>query len=145
MDQQTISGAVVEEADNSDFVQLWNPDFAAILSFIFTPIFGSVIHALNWSRLGRSNRAIYCYSWIVIYLISLIVLDTVVPTITKDKTLGLGLTSVFLLTVWYFTAARAQSKFIVKELNRKYVKRSWFNPLCIAIIIWGGVLKLMSL
>ena len=38
----------VEEKD----IALWNPLWAILLSFIFTPVFGGIICGLNWRALG---------------------------------------------------------------------------------------------
>ena len=36
--------------------KLWNPSTATWLGLLFTPVFGMVIHALNWRTLGEAKR-----------------------------------------------------------------------------------------
>jgi len=39
-----------------------------------------------------------------------------------------------MLPLWYFAAARAQGKFVVKQLRGEYFRESWFVPVIVAIV-----------
>src|ERR1051325_2512370 len=46
---------------------LWNPSVASAWSLLLTPIFGAVLHALNWRELRHQNRQLGNIAWAVLY------------------------------------------------------------------------------
>ena len=116
---------------------LWNPDLAAALSIVFTPVFGAVIHALNWSRLQQQARAQAGWRWAAGLGVVLVATAGYSAFATHDPKAGAFLKLVLLgsLVWWYFGAARAQSKFITNELKGSYVRASWFTPIWLAVIV----------
>lgn len=116
---------------------LWNPDLAAALSVVFTPVFGAVLHALNWEALGDARRARAAWAWAwgmgAIVLAVLLYATLAMP---GHRAAGGFVRFVLLacLVAWYFGAARAQSKLVVRELKSAYARASWFTPVWVALI-----------
>ncbi len=120
---------------------LWNPDVAALLSIPFSPIFGAVIHALNWRRLGFPRRATAAWLWAGLILLAFLGVGIYgeVARIGSSSLDGyFKLTQFSMLILWYFGTARAQGKFIVDQLHREYVRESWVNPLLAALVVLGA-------
>ena len=42
---------------------LWNPMWAILLSFIFTPVFGGIVCGLNWRALGKEELSVRSFSF----------------------------------------------------------------------------------
>ncbi len=116
---------------------LWNPDLAAALSLVFTPVFGAVLHALNWKALGELRRAraawVWAWSLAAVVLAALLYATLALPA---QRAAGGFIRFVLLvcLVAWYFGAARAQSKLVVSELKGAYPRASWFTPVWVALI-----------
>lgn len=116
---------------------LWNPDLAAALSVVFTPVFGAVLHALNWEALRDERRAragwVWAWSLAAIVLAALLYATLAMP---GQRAAGGFVRFVLLacLVAWYFGAARAQSRLVVRELKGAYAHASWFTPVWIALI-----------
>ena len=57
-------------------VTLWNPNVAACLSILFTPIFGAWIHAKNWENLGKDKEKkwsmLFVYGLIIVTLLAVL-------------------------------------------------------------------------
>ena len=45
---------------------LWNPNAAANWSLLFSPIFGTWLHMLNWRALGEAERAESAKTWLMV-------------------------------------------------------------------------------
>lgn len=126
---------------------VWNPDVAAALSIVFTPVFGAVIHAINWSRLGQESRARAAWGWAAAIAAVTVVAVAYAAFETRDPRAAaatLRLVLAVSLVWWYFGAARAQSKFVVIELKGKYERASWFTPVWLATITCAPVFALTS-
>lgn len=121
---------------------LWNPDVAALLSMPFSPIFGAIIHALNWQRLGQSRRALVAWSWgtfILLAFIGVTFYGAVAHLSAHTIHAYLRLTQIVALPLWYFATARAQGKFIGLKLKGEYLRESWFIPVAVATILVGAL------
>jgi len=125
---------------------LWNPDVAAALSIVFTPVFGAVIHALNWKTLRDERRASMAWVWaaVIVIVLAAAALHGIVPG-ARDVGATFVLVMLVSLAWWYFGAARAQSKFVVNELKSSYVRASWFTPIWLAAILGSGVLTVVRI
>src|SRR5438552_4573164 len=53
---------------------LWNPNAAASWSLLFSPIFGSYLHARNWEALDRPDKAASSRKWMVGSIIFFVVI-----------------------------------------------------------------------
>ncbi len=127
--------------------KLWNPDMAAFLSWILTPVFGAIIHALNWHSLDQPRKAYISWGWAIFNFLGLTAISIYFQSKFGDGKTSerlLGLASLTTLFVWYFSFGRSQSKFIARQLNGKYTKAGWLNVLCIITIIVSSVLILGS-
>ena len=45
-----------EKNSHNNEIKLWSPQRANTAAFLFTPIFGSWIHAKNWKELGQEGQ-----------------------------------------------------------------------------------------
>jgi len=130
---------------------LWNPDAAAILSILFSPIFGAIICALNWRRLGQPRRALVSWLWAVFIFLFLVI----VGIGAAHSVGGAGqfdryniysrFTHWGILPIWYFIAAREQGKYIMQQLHGQYFRESWFIPVVAAILLIGSIYGLMEI
>lgn len=126
---------------------LWSPDKAAFFSVFFTPIFGAIIHALNWKMLGQKKLAVQSWIWAgaIFILFNLVAVYAYSKQYSYDSIEGfLKLTQLVSIVIWYFLSARKQSKYVVNHFKDGYTRNGWFNPFCIAIIIWGALAWLGS-
>lgn len=101
-------------------LELWNPNAAANWSLVFTPVFGGIIHYLNWQKIGDSSKARVSLIWVGVVTVILI-LNAVVEA-------NLQFLFLVVLFAWYFSMARKQVNF-VKENLPGYKKKSWRMPL----------------
>ena len=125
---------------------LWNPDVAAALSIVFTPVFGAVIHALNWKTLRDERRASMAWVWaaVIVIVLAAAALHGIVPG-ARDVGATFVLVMLVSLAWWYFGAARAQSKFMVNGLKGRYVRASWFTPIWLAAILGSCILAVIRI
>ena len=132
-------------AASQSSVILWSPDVAALLSIPFSPIFGAIIHALNWRRLGQRRREMSAWLWAAAILFSLVVVSIYGVKAQLDESAKDGiyrLQQLLTLVLWYFGAARGQGKYVVRVMRNEYRRESWFVPICVAIIFVGAFLGL---
>lgn len=121
---------------------LWNPDLAALLSILFSPIFGAIIHALNWKRLGQPRRALAAWIWaglILLVFVGVAIYGGMARINERTIDAYFRLTQLFTLILWYFGTARAQGKFIVSQFRNEYHRESWLIPLLVAVVLIGSV------
>jgi len=114
---------------------IWNPNAASNWSIIFTPAFGSYLHALNWRTLGKEERAKSAMGWFYFSLAMLVVYILMGVLMADDETADVaarGLGFLYLI-IWYFSAGKAQAKYVKNELGSDYPRRSWGKPLLIGI------------
>ena len=144
----SIFGASKADNPKPDSITLWSPDKAALFSwFLFTAIFGAIIHAINWKKLGENKKAKYSWFWAIgIFLIFNIAGAFAEAKHYKfddiEKLMALIYVPITLL--WYFAFGRSQSKYVMNKFKSGYTKNSWLIPFCISIIIWGSLVWLGS-
>lgn len=130
-----VAAVVPQSAPSEQGGAIWNPNAASIWSPIFTPAFGSYLHALNWHTLGEPEKEKSAIGW---FYFSLAMLGVYVfmglfmenSEKTGDSVRALG---VLYLLVWYFSAGRAQVKYIEERFGSTYPRRSWGKPLLIGV------------
>ncbi len=123
---------------------IWNPNAASNWSLIFTPAFGSYLHALNWRTLGEQDRARSAMGWFYFSLAMLVVYIFMGMFIADEKAADVaarGLGFLYLI-IWYFSAGRAQAKYVKKKFGSDYPRRSWGKPLLIGVAAIVGYLAL---
>ena len=114
---------------------IWNPNAASNWSLIFSPAFGSYLHALNWRTLGEQDRASFSMGWFYFSLAMLVVYIFMSVFIADEKAAdgairGLGL---LYLIIWYFSAGRSQAKYVKAKFGEDYPRRGWVKPLLIGV------------
>lgn len=126
---------------------IWNPNAASNWSIIFSPAFGSYLHALNWRTLGEPEKEKSAMGW---FYFSLAMLGAYVlifvfmkkPEDADGVTRGLGLLYLF---VWYFSAGRAQARYVKEKFGSNYLRRAWGKPLLIGVAAFIGYIILAAI
>lgn len=118
--------APTREISNNKENAIWNPNAASNWSLIFTPAFGSYLHALNWRTLGEEDRANSAMGWFYFSLLMLAAYIFMGVFITDEKAAegaarGLGF---FYLIIWYFSAGRPQAKYVKEKFGKDYPRRA---------------------
>lgn len=116
---------------------LWNPNAAASWSVLFTPIFGALLHAKNWTALGEEGKAKKSMYWVYFSML-LAVANPFLPE---------AATAVWfwVLIIWYFSFARQQTKYVEENFNNDYEKLSWTKPLGAAVAIFISYIVVFSI
>ena len=128
------------EADPVEIPEIWNPNAAACWSILFTPAFGSYLHARNWKSLGDTRRAAANARW----MLASVTLDClkIVLAAMPDSRLAAGdidLITAFqllLLLAWYYSEGKAQIEFVRKNYGEGYSRRRWAKPMWVSIIAY---------
>ena len=116
--------------------KLWSPNAAANWSLIFSPAFGAILHAKNWTELGELNKANTSKKWAkgVIIFFVIIVLIPSIPILDRI----IQLVGLILLLKWYFSHGREQIKYVKEKYGQNYEKKKWGQPLLIGIGCLAG-------
>jgi hypothetical protein len=101
---------------------LWNPSAAVVLSAFFSPVFGALLHGLNWWTLGERQRFRRSLLW-VIPGIALPFVSAFPLPLWAAIAAGLGY-----FAAWYLLAGRAQVRHVKEALPQGYVPRPWLGP-----------------
>jgi len=113
--------------------ELWNPGAAAAWSLLFTPAFGSILHGLNWQKLGNHTKATLNFVWAAATGVFLAV-NIALILLPESKTTegGMRLVGFALLIGWYFGAGKGQVELVRGRYGNSYPRRGWTGPLLIA-------------
>lgn len=111
--------------------KLWNPNAAGLWSFVFSPVFGSLLHAANWRALGEPGRARVNVAWCVGTL--LLILAAGGSAFLVDESAALDNTfrilGLLVLIGWYATQGRSQIAYVKERYGEGYPRRGWALPL----------------
>lgn len=117
--------------------RLWNPDAAAKWSILLTPVFGSILHALNWQALGKLDKAktnflvagLYiCFAFANIAFIFVPVLPSGPIGDRLMMMIGLGI-----LVAWYVAVGKPQVEYVAEHFQDRYERRGWLPPIGLAV------------
>lgn len=127
--------AVADVIGREPSPSLWNPNVAASLSLLFSPIFGSILHMKNWQSLGDAQKAAASKNWAIgsaAFFVVLIVLSAVLPESKAidglSRASGLGL-----LIAWYYAIGKSQQSLVLARYGKDYPRKGWAKPVGIAI------------
>lgn len=109
---------------------IWNPGAAASWSLLFTPVFGTYIHMVNWRALKEHDRARKATMWF--YIAIAVTIGSIVLSALLPNGRGAGSLVFWYLVIWYFAAGKAQVKYIKEKFGKAYPRRAWAKPLGIA-------------
>ncbi len=118
---------------------IWNPNAASGWSFLFTPAFGSYLHALNWRALGDEEKADKAMMWFyasVALLIGYVLAVLFFLFKTGNPKAGEfagRLMPLPYFIAWYFLSARDQAKYVKSRFGENYPRKAWGKPLMIAV------------
>ncbi len=128
------------ETTNKDNPELWNPNAAANWSFLFTMIFGALLHTRNWRVLGKEELAKKSMYWMY-GGIGAVILYLLLPESGFDYVLLIGP-----LLAWYFTMGKSQNKYL-KDNNIEYTPKSWGKPIgigIVALVLFCGISAMLA-
>lgn len=122
-------------SEDSSQVSLWNPEAAASWSFLMSPAFGMILHAMNWKRLGRPGWVIVSIAWAVVYVAATLLIALSTGSSNENEHHGQSLILHYgALVIWYMLFGRRQTKLIRKRFGKTYQRRSWRKPLIIGLL-----------
>ena len=124
-----------ESQPESGVIKLWNPNAAANLALLFSPIFSAWLMAKNWQELGKPDEAKKSMTWVKIW-IGFLPVYLLVAVMAP----GIPMTLVYLilLVTWYYKLGKKQITY-VKEVGVQYEKKEWGKPVLIALaatVVW---------
>jgi len=112
---------------------IWNPNAAVNWSLLFSPAFGSYLHASNWRALGDPGKAKAAMVWfyfsialLAFYLCIDLFIDKQYEADAIVRAIGFGN-----LIAWYVTSGRPQATFVKEKFGQNYSRRTWGKPLLI--------------
>lgn len=101
---------------------LWQPDWAAALGLIFSPLFPITLHYLNWRQLNNPSQALRALRWLLTTLVILLSLPAYSLWETGSSASSnplLVLAWITLLLVWYFRQGRVLSQLMAAWIYPK--------------------------
>ncbi len=135
-------------------IKLWEPEAVSFLSLLLTPIFGTILHAINWNKLKNNEMLLLNLAAMVGYFIVLSVASSFATYLLYYHTLEthidfrqttLIFTHLVAWFVWHRFLASTQIK-LLKEQKMLYIKRNLWIPIliiagipllfAIAFVIW---------
>jgi len=132
--------APVSDPIDSKPQAIWNPNAAANWSLLLSPAFGTTLQMLNWRALGEPQRAAIARGWVVASFILLAF--SLAPIHSEEVDRLLRLVNVVYVLGWYFSAGRAQVRYVNARFGTSYPKRPLGMPLLIALV---GTLVVLAL
>lgn len=127
-----------EQPNGTAKPKLWNPGAAVWWSLLFSPIFGTAVHAINWRALGKPEQARSMIIWTVAIAIGMPVLYALAPSTSAGMT-----PCVIAFLAWYFATGRKQEKYVRETLGDNYERKKWSTPISIALACMGIVMLLI--
>ena len=116
---------------------LWNPTAAVNWSFLFTPVFGTLIQSYNWKHLGEKSKQRTGKIWFVLFLL-LYLLDpffNLLIAIPEDEPSPWHYRPFAYVFLWYFAYGRSQTKYVKEKFGKNYSRKGWAKPLMLGSIL----------
>lgn len=110
--------------------KLYHPDYAGLLGVVFLPS-ACYLHALNWRRLGQFKKADHNLYIAVGFLVFMTFVILVAVRLGIQIPIAIGLIWVF---VWYYGLGKEQVAFVQHDLDNKYTRKSWYEPILLTVI-----------
>lgn len=107
-------------------LHIWSPDTAAFWSFVFTPIFGSVMNVLDASRLGNKRLFTLAVFWLITNTVitNYVLWHMALGSNDFERYLDQSTVLVPVCVVWYLFGVRPQSQFLITTFGVNYRRKS---------------------
>ena len=113
---------------------LWNPMWAILLSFIFTPVFGGIVCGMNWRAMGKEEMSVRSFSFMrstIFIMVLYIFAEPMLRGIPYTQYVLLAL-MVGLWLVWTFMDGLKQLRYVNDTYGEDYEHKFWAK-----CITWG--------
>ncbi len=118
---------------------IFNPDRAALLSLLLSPMFGAVVLMANARALGWRSDRFYRWFWLLVATaatgFSVALLHAISPGWLVGFRANLSVLG-GLTVLWYFFIAQAQSRQIISAYGPHYRRRSLLVPAVVTALGW---------
>jgi hypothetical protein len=118
---------------------LYNPTLALVLALIFTPIFGGLLHALNWKALGNDAlcaRSMAWVRWTFYCFICYTFLEPIFQTLPFGRYMMLALLVGFWLA-WASSIGISQVLY-VRDFVPQYERKMFGKAIMAGALGWVG-------
>lgn len=124
---------------------IWSPDSAAFWSLAFTPIFGSVLHVINASRLGQRRLLVIALIWLAIntYCTNYLIWHIPIGGNMFETFINQCSALLPLMAVWYVLGVRPQSSYTMRHAGVLQTPQS--QRLRLALLLLASVLSVLRL
>lgn len=126
---------------------LYNPDRAALLSLLLTPIFGVAVQMANARKTGSTERRWSQWGWLVCLTAASLLAMVGTHELNPGWTVAFR-ASIFSLggftAIWYFISGRFQSKAFIASYGPHYRRKSLIRPAVGAGVAWVVVGALLT-
>lgn len=119
-------------------VELWNPMWIILLSFVFTPVFGGIVAGMNWRAMDNEEAAIRSFGFMRKTLYVMVLYIFVEPLLR-----GIPFTQYVLLAlmvglwlVWTLTDGMKQLRFVNDQYGENYVHKLWGKTIISGVFGW---------
>ncbi|MGD0137989.1 MAG: protein kinase [Tepidisphaeraceae bacterium] len=107
--------------------RLWSPNAASNWSLLFSPLFSSILIAMNYRQLGLKHKSNGALTWGI-------------AIVAVGSGLNVFLQNPFLiwllgLIIWYYGSAKPHVRFVSNNVGGNYIKRRWAKPLTLGFFI----------
>lgn len=138
LDAETLAGSPPSPPHPARHeLALWNPDAAALLSLVLTPLFGAALHFLNSRRLGDDRQS--SKARLALALNALVTAGALWMGFDHEVSIGntfaaSAMVSLYTL-LWYVFAGHGQSQLVSDRYGTRYRSMSLWLPVGIALAL----------
>ncbi len=128
-----------QQTGESQVPALYNPTIALALSLVFTPIFGGILHALNWKALENDalfTRNMTWVRWTFYCFICYTFLEPIFQTLPFGRYMMIALLVGFWLA-WATSLGLSQVLY-VRDFVPAYVHKMWGKAIMAGALGWVG-------